>query len=119
MPVWNPRTKKELTASHYYLHAFWNKTQKGIKIKNWPPGKIIKYHNHIVALMLKRGWNHKSPLKISQKNKNKCHKIMHEYENMIESSELRALSKYSLENPLTDKQYERLMELGRKAGFKR
>jgi hypothetical protein len=64
MPIWNPKNKKELIASHYYLHAFWNKTMKGKKIRNWPANKIIRYHRHIVALMIRRGWNHKSPLEL-------------------------------------------------------
>jgi hypothetical protein len=37
-----------------------------------------------------------------------------EFENIIEMAELRALSKHSLEQPLTDKQYVRFMELGKK-----
>jgi len=37
-----------------------------------------------------------------------------EFERMRDLAELKALSKYSLENPLTDKQYNRLMELKEK-----
>lgn len=114
MPVWNPRTRQEILGTHYYLHSFWNKTQKGIKIKNWPPSKIWVYHEHIVKLMLKKGYKHNSPLKVSQKNKKKGYKIMKEFENMTETAELRALSKHSLEHPLTDKQYSRMMQLKKK-----
>jgi hypothetical protein len=34
-----------------------------------------------------------------------------EFERMRATAELKALSNHSLENPLTDKQYERMMEL--------
>ncbi len=34
-----------------------------------------------------------------------------DFEYMINLAELKALSKYSLENPPTDKQYKRMMEL--------
>jgi len=37
-----------------------------------------------------------------------------EFEEMRDMAELKALSKYSLENPLTDKQYNRMMELKEK-----
>lgn len=37
--------------------------------------------------------------------------MINEFEKMRNMSELKALSKYSLENPLTDEQFERMMEL--------
>ena len=37
-----------------------------------------------------------------------------EFEDMRNLAELKALSKYSLENPLTEKQYKRIMELKEK-----
>lgn len=37
-----------------------------------------------------------------------------EFECMRDNAELRALAKYSLENPLTDEQFKRLMELKEK-----
>jgi hypothetical protein len=44
-------------------------------------------------------------------------KFISEFENMLENAELRALSNLSLQRPLNDKEYERFMELGRKAGI--
>lgn len=44
-------------------------------------------------------------------------KLLSQFENTIEWAELRALSKHSLEHPLTDGQHARMMELGRKLGF--
>ena len=41
-------------------------------------------------------------------------KKLKEFEQMKATAELKALSKYSLENPLNDKQYKRFMELGEK-----
>lgn len=38
-------------------------------------------------------------------------KITQEFETMIRIAELRALSKVSLERPLTDKEYDRMKEL--------
>jgi hypothetical protein len=38
---------------------------------------------------------------------------------MKDNAELRALSKHSLENPLSDKQYDRMMALGKKLGYKK
>lgn len=43
--------------------------------------------------------------------KTKAKKAIKEFEDMIYMAELKALSKYSLENPLTDNQYNRMMEL--------
>jgi len=37
--------------------------------------------------------------------------LIKEFEGMKDLAELKALSKYSLENPLTDKQYNRMMFL--------
>ena len=50
---------------------------------------------------------------VSKKNA----KFMREYEEMLWMSELKALSKYSLEHPLSDKQYDRMMELKEKLGL--
>ena len=50
-------------------------------------------------------------------NKNK--KAVKEFENIIEMAELRALSKLSLKQPLNDKQFKRMMELGRKQGYRK
>jgi hypothetical protein len=47
-------------------------------------------------------------------NKTRRKKIMKEFEDMTEMAELRALSKTSLQRPLTDKEYERMMLLGKK-----
>lgn len=38
-------------------------------------------------------------------------KIIEEFESMREIAELKALSNYSLENPLTDTQYRRMVKL--------
>jgi hypothetical protein len=40
------------------------------------------------------------------------------FERMRDLAELRALSKHSLEHPLSDKQYERMMFLAKKLGLK-
>ena len=42
---------------------------------------------------------------------NKQKETIEEFEGMRNMAELKALSKYSLEHPLTDKQYSRIMEL--------
>lgn len=42
-----------------------------------------------------------------------------EHQRMLDMAELRALSKHSLEHPLTDKQYDRIIFLGKKLGLKR
>lgn len=47
-------------------------------------------------------------------NKTRRKAIMKEFEDMTEMAELRALSKTSLERPLTNKEYERMMILGKK-----
>lgn len=45
-------------------------------------------------------------------------KFLKDFEDTLEMAEMRALSKHSLEHPLTDKQYERLMFLAKKhTGF--
>lgn len=41
-------------------------------------------------------------------------KIMKEFETMRETAEMRALSKVSLERPLSDREYQRFMALGKK-----
>jgi len=38
-------------------------------------------------------------------------KLIQEFEGMTQLAELRALSNFSLENPLNDNQYNRMMEL--------
>jgi len=40
-----------------------------------------------------------------------------EFEETIEMAELRAISNYSMENPLTDKQFERMKYLAKKRGM--
>jgi hypothetical protein len=45
-------------------------------------------------------------------------KLMEEFVKMTELAELRALSKYSLEHPLTPIQYNRMMFLARKYKIK-
>lgn len=45
---------------------------------------------------------------------NKRKKVVREFERMRDLAELKALSKYSLEHPLSDKQYDRMMELKEK-----
>lgn len=45
---------------------------------------------------------------------NKGQELIKEFENMRDFAELKALSKYSLEHPLNDKQFERMMELKNK-----
>jgi hypothetical protein len=49
----------------------------------------------------------------------KGQEAMWEFESMKDNAELRALSKHSLENPLSDKQYDRMMALGKKLGYKK
>ena len=46
-------------------------------------------------------------------------KAIKDFEYMRDMAELRALSKHSLEHPLTDKQYDRMMFLGKKLGLKK
>jgi len=41
-------------------------------------------------------------------------KLLKEFENTIAFAELKALSSYSLEHPLSDEQYRRMMELKKK-----
>lgn len=41
-------------------------------------------------------------------------KVIQEFENLIWMAELRALSNVSLERPLTNKEYDRIMELKQK-----
>ena len=43
--------------------------------------------------------------------------IIFNFEYMRDMAELRALSSYSLENPLNDRQYNRMRELGKKQGL--
>ncbi len=40
--------------------------------------------------------------------------VMKEYQEMLDMAEIKALSKYSLEHPLNDKQFKRMMELKNK-----
>lgn len=40
--------------------------------------------------------------------------ILEEFEKNVELAEMRAISKISLERPLTDKEHKRFLELGRK-----
>lgn len=44
-------------------------------------------------------------------------KLLTDFENMRDMAELRALSAVSLERPLSDHEYERMMELGKKVGL--
>jgi hypothetical protein len=44
-------------------------------------------------------------------------KAIKEFETMREMAEMRALSKVSLERPLSKREYDRYMELGRKYGL--
>lgn len=44
-------------------------------------------------------------------------KVMREFETMREFAEMRALSKVSLERPLSEHEYNRYMELGKKHGM--
>ncbi len=37
--------------------------------------------------------------------------VMKEYQEMMDMAEIKALSKHSLETPLTDNQFKRMMEL--------
>lgn len=46
-------------------------------------------------------------------------KAITDFEYMRDMAELKALSKYSLEHPLSDTQYDRMMFLGKKLGLKR
>ncbi len=66
MPVWNPRSDKELQGSHFYVHAFYNRYLEGKPVKGWPLNKIIRFHSHYVQLFRKRGWKHYSPIPIPQ-----------------------------------------------------
>lgn len=49
----------------------------------------------------------------------KRHSAVKDFESMRDMAELRALSKVSLERELSDKEYNRMMELGKKTGLKR
>lgn len=44
--------------------------------------------------------------------------ITEEFDEVRNMAELRALSNYSLESPLTESQFERMKELGKKCGLK-
>jgi hypothetical protein len=46
-------------------------------------------------------------------------KFAKDFEYMRDLAELRALSNYSLEHPLTNRQYDRMMFLGKKLGLKK
>jgi len=71
MPKINPRNIEELVSSHYIIHAFWNKTKRGQRIKNWPPEKIKRIHTKYVKLFRRyyikkhpnKGYFHRSPLR--------------------------------------------------------
>jgi hypothetical protein len=52
---------------------------------------------------------------VTAKNK----KVVQDFERMRDMAELRALSKYSLENELSDVQFDRMMFLGKKLGLRR
>lgn len=43
--------------------------------------------------------------------------MVEEFEDMTAMAELRALSNFSLEKPLTDNQYDRMQQLARKLGL--
>lgn len=45
---------------------------------------------------------------------NKKQKVIEEFEEMKDKAEMRALSKMSLERVLTDKEFERYKEIGKK-----
>ena len=45
---------------------------------------------------------------------NKSQEVIKEFEDMRNMSELKALSNHSLENPLTEEQYKKMMELKQK-----
>lgn len=47
----------------------------------------------------------------------KDRKVIEEFEYMRNMAELRALSNYSIEHPLTDGQHKRMMSLKEKAGL--
>ena len=53
-------------------------------------------------------------INIMAKKTNVAKKVMKEFEDMKEMAELRALSKYSLEHPVNNPQYKRMMELKKK-----
>ena len=43
--------------------------------------------------------------------------VIQEFEGMKNLAELKALSKYSLENPLSNEQFDRMMELKKEVGL--
>jgi hypothetical protein len=57
------------------------------------------------------------PLKKKEQELNYKKTFISDFEDMKLNAELRALSNLSLQRPLTDKEYNRFMELGRKAGI--
>jgi hypothetical protein len=63
------------------------------------------------------------PATAGQKRCNACRikdkNVVQDFERMRDLAELRALSNYSLENELSDVQYERMMFLGKKLGLRR
>ena len=55
----NTRSNKELLNGHAILHAWWNNPKR----TNWTRSQIKKEHSRLVKIILKRGFNHNSPLK--------------------------------------------------------
>lgn len=54
----NTRSDKELLLGHAVLHRWW----KNPKTTSWTRKQIRDEHTRLVKIMLKRGFNHNSPL---------------------------------------------------------
>lgn len=55
----NTRSNKELLLGHALMHLWWNNPSR----TNWTKTQIRKEHSRLVKIMLKRGFNHNSPLR--------------------------------------------------------
>lgn len=54
----NTRTNKELLFGHALLHSWWRNPKR----TDWTKAQIRKEHARLVKIILKRGFNHNSPL---------------------------------------------------------
>ncbi len=55
----NTRSNKQLFQGHAILHAWWNNPKR----TNWTRAQIRKEHSRLVKIILKRGFQHNSPLR--------------------------------------------------------
>lgn len=75
---------------------------------NWTKSIWVDRKSHIWEPRIKK------TVKMKFTKLNEKEEAISEFEDMTEMAELKALSRHSLENQLTDKQYERMMELKKK-----